>query len=75
MCTFLCRPFFLLIITGIAAAVLGLAVLFVHLAGIRYIRYNYEEGYIKYFGRVDAEGQPLSGKLVYENGIRATVNL
>jgi hypothetical protein len=64
----------LLIITLIAAAVLALAVLFINLAGIRYIRVNYEDGYVKYFGTVDDAGQPLEGTLVYENGIRAKVN-
>ena len=65
----------LLIITAIAAAVLIAAAVFVYFAGIRYMRYNYEAGYIKYFGRVDDNGDPLSGTLVYESGVRAKVNL
>ena len=65
----------LLIITAIAVAVLIAAAAFIYFAGIRYIRYNYEDGYVKYFGRVDENGDPLSGTLVYESGVRAKVNL
>ena len=61
-------------ITLIAAAVLALIVLFINMAGIRYIRIRYENGDVKYFGTVDDKGQPLEGTLVYENGIRAKVN-
>ena len=64
----------LLIITAIAAAVLIAAAVFVYFAGIRYMRYNYEAGYIKYFGRVDENGDPLSGTLVTA-GMRATLTL
>ena len=65
----------LLSITAIAAAVLIGAAILVYFAGIRYIRYNYEDGYIKYFGRVNENGDPISGTLVYESGVRAKVNL
>ena len=64
----------LLIITGIAAAVLALCVLFLWLSGIRYIRVDHAGGYVKYFGRVDDAGDPVSGTLVYENGVRARVD-
>ena len=42
-----------LTITLIAILVLALIVLFINLAGIRYIRVSYEEGDVKFFGTVD----------------------
>ena len=46
------------------AAVLAAAVLFIYIAGIRYIRVNHEDGSVKYFGTVDKSGEPLTGTLV-----------
>ena len=65
----------LLTITLIAVLVLAGCVLFIYLAGIRYIRVRSTEGEVKFFGRVDDAGDPISGTIVYDNGIRAKVDL
>ena len=63
-----------LTILVIAAIAVGAAAAGIYYSGIRYIKMNTEDGgTVKFFGRVDSEGDPMTGKLYYSSGITAEV--
>ena len=63
----------ILIIAAIAVGIIAAAIYF---SGIRYISMNTEDGgTVKFFGRVDSEGDPLTGKLYYSSGVTAEVDM
>lgn len=50
--------------------------LILYLCGIRYTSIRTEiGGYVKFFGKVDADGSPYKGNLFYSNGVTAEVNM
>ena len=60
----------------IAAICVGIIFAAIYFSGIRRISINTEDGgTIKYFGRVDQDGNPLVGKLYYSNGLTADVDM
>mgnify|MGYP004553693093 CR=1 FL=1 len=57
---------FLVIVTFVA----------IYMSGIRYLKNGFDDGsYVKFFGKVDKEGFPVSGKLYYSDGKTATIDL
>lgn len=48
----------------------------IYLSGIRYLKKSFNDGsYIKFFGKVDKDGYPISGKLYYSDGNRAEIDI
>lgn len=59
---------------AIAAGLLLLTILILYIIGFRYLTSQSESGKIKFFGRVDSSGTPVSGTLYYPDGLKAEVN-
>ena len=48
----------------------------IYISGIRYLKKSFDDGsYIKFFGRVDSEGFPVSGRLYYSDGKTAVIDI
>ena len=55
---------------------MGLIIGVVYISGVRYIKVNVtDELYVKFFGKIDDEGEPYKGKIIYSDGVSANVNL
>ena len=60
---------FALIFTGIIFAAIWFS-------GVRYIKVKVSDDlYVKFLGKVDDEGNPYKGRIIYSDGISADVNL
>ena len=47
-----------------------------YFSGIRYLKKNFDDGsYVKFLGKVDDFGAPVSGKLYYSDGSTAKINI
>ena len=67
----------ILLYTFIAAVICVIAVFAaIYASGLRYIKLNTEiGGYVKFFGTVDADGNPYRGDLYYSDGTTAKVDM
>ena len=66
----------ILIILLIAVLIVGAAVFALYRSGYRYVKVRVSPDlYVKFLGKVDEDGEPYRGRLIYSNGISADVNL
>ena len=67
----------ILIITLVIAAVaVGAVFAAIWFSGLRYIKKDYDDGsFIKFFGIVDDNGEPMTGRLYFSSGGTAEVNM
>ena len=62
------------------AVAVGLIILVLYLCGIRYVKYNFKDGFsVKFIGVTDLSGYPKKGRISYSgsgeiNGVTGTVN-
>ena len=71
----------IIVIAVCMVAAIALVVGVLYLAGFRYTKYNFKDGYsVTFVGKVDFEGQPKSGRMTFsgkgnaKDGLSASVN-
>ena len=70
-------PAFIILTTVLSALFLvALSFLIIYMSGIRYLVMDTgSDSYIKFFGRVDSDGHPVSGNLYYSDGLSAKIDI
>ena len=70
------KPWQIFVISALFALILLLTTfLVIYSMGYRYFKTRTDDGYIKFLGKVNSSGTPISGTLYYSNGIKGEIDM